>query len=258
MHEGADFQHAITKQYLRGMLSRGGSILLLSGLCLNLVVHHWLFNIVSDTFKIYRSMTAILFGLSIDFFSLALISASAVTYQRFRSGNIYRDLNLSGIAPWPALRPLLSIVFCMSFAAGLVQSLIGALLSDDVPIILMAGIVAGGLYGLVTASFTSLYIVLANILRLPLMLQLIIELCLAFLLMLAFDGLTTFVHPYFDAMPRGNQLIVFASGGQPETWPMLTLYYSYYTAILLQGVALVPVAWLMYRGARTLAPRILL
>lgn len=229
-----EFRKAITSRYIRAIFAGYGGVVLALALATNLLMHHWLFNQISNAVGLYRSMALVILGLSIDFFVLALVATCDAVYTRFMEGGMYRDLQLAAVQPWEAVRPLAFIVFWSVMFDTLIEAGFATFVLHDPPAIKVLGFLIGLAYGLCAGLFLSGLILLFCLYRVPSTLQLSSVVAISFSINFAVTTLADSWQPGLASWGDNSgwrERLALNLSGSSELWRSYATYTSYYFAL---------------------------
>lgn len=230
-----DFRKALRSRYLRAIFGGYGGVVLALALVTNLLMHHWLFNRISDAVGLYRSMALVILGLSIDFFVLALVATCDAVYVLFKESGMYRDLQLAAIQPWEAVRPLALIAFWSVIFDTLIEAGFATILLHDPPAIKVLGFFIGLGYGIFAALFVSRLILLFCLYRVPRTVQLMVVIAISFGINFSVTSLADLWQPGLTGWAQNGgwrKALALHVSGSSEVWRSHTTYTSYYFALL--------------------------
>jgi hypothetical protein len=148
-----DFRRAILQRYLRAYLVPSALIALGIGMVLNVVYRYVAFNWLSEKFRIYESMTAVVFFLSIDLYLLVLYSVSSGVFRRYSDNGIFRDLYVSGLRSWQIFSPLIEVLSLLVFADALVEGVIASLTTHEPGRVPIIGFIATMVFSVIVSVF---------------------------------------------------------------------------------------------------------
>jgi MFS family permease len=253
-----DFRRAIRARYFRAFVAPAPLGILATGLLANLLFHNWAIDRLSDRFGWYRSMTVILFVLSIDFYVLCLISLAESTFQTYRTAGIFRDLHVAGVKPWNALRPFLGALIVLLLADTMIEGLVTTFIEHEPARLAAFGFLITLLYAFPAALFLASLILAMNLFNLPKLVQFFISLLLGFLAVLMISSLSDAWQPGFSRWnpDESNSAILkdivqFAGA----SWNLFAMNYASYAAMFVQAVILALLSVPLYLYVRRLAHR---
>jgi len=245
----SEFRKALFRRYLSDLGGRKGFLALGIGLIANLLMHYWAFDQISSALGLYRSMTLVIAGLSVDYFALILTGLVFGTWRRFHGSGFFRDLQLTGVSAWEATRPLLLLIFWLVLADALVETGIALIFQSEKPLVNLATVFTGVFFGLVMASWMAHLLVLMNQLKVFLTAQFGIILTLGFGTLFGISALQEYLHvltrDWDKSIGWKHRFVEISTAGETSSWFSYNHHYTYFVALgAATGVYLVGAALL--------------
>jgi hypothetical protein len=233
---------AVLRRFVSLLLVKNG-FLLGGALAVNLILHHLAFNWISERLELYRDMRLVILALSIDFFLIALVFVSENVFRLHRDSGMFQELHLTGTRPDDVLAAFRRVVCLLIIGDTVIESAVGAMTSYELPEITLAGLVASCVFGVAAGWMYANLILLLNLLRRSVWLQLVLFCGLNFLTLLVFSEVSDRLgeHIIHWNRPESSKLNVvnMITRNRPVLWTNYSSQLSYFFIMLVESILFV-------------------
>ena len=246
---------AVLRRFAYLFLVKNGFILA-GALAVNLIIHHLAFNWISESLELYRDMRLIILALSVDFFLIVLVFVSERVFRLHRDSGMFQELHLTGIRPDDVLTAFRRVLCLLVVGDTVIESAVGAMTSYELPEITLAGLVVSCIFGVAAGWMYANLILLLNLLRRGVWLQLALFCGLNFLILLVFseasDRLGEQIMNWNQPDNSKWNLVNTVTRNRPVLWSSYSPQLSYFFVMLMESVLFAAVGVVFAVGSRRL------